>query len=288
MPSEGFSNVGTTVSQAGPDVAWNPTTLTAHAQLDATQKTQQLRGTGLGFTTPGDSEAITGVEVEITRVDLDSSGSIFDFAVQLIVGGSPAGLALTDSVAWGASTTKVYGSSVSLWGLISLSGAQVKASNFGVLVTALSQTGAPADVDIEVSAMKVKIHWGSGGATSVEISGPAVVGRGDKVVLTASEIAGATYSWSSSPGLLNATASGRVYTIDPALQPGKYAITVSVNGGQATDTFILTVVKVEIAGHDTTPEVPEIVLLATDEYGHSPPQAAIPLTADIYPRVPGA
>lgn len=138
-----WSNPGNAISKDGvyATAALSSTNLTTHC----------LQVTGAGFNIPTNA-TINGITVTITR-RASAASSARDNTVQLLVGGTASGTNLATTTSWPTTAAAAtYGSSTSLWGL-TLTPAQVNASNFGVNIRASRTNNSPTvSVDhVEIS-----------------------------------------------------------------------------------------------------------------------------------------
>lgn len=117
----------------------------ATAVLLGTQTSQYLKCTNFGFTIPTDT-TITGITVNVERnstVGLTTT----DNSVKLVKGGAISGNDKATGTTWPTSdAVATYGSATDLWGL-SLLPSDVNASNFGVVVSAITTLAATASID---------------------------------------------------------------------------------------------------------------------------------------------
>lgn len=144
-------------------VTWsNPGRITADDASNATillddgDISHYLKGTTAGnlFSIPAGA-TIDGVEVTIERASGFGS-TILDTTVKLVVGGVVSGDNKVEFASWPATmTAQVYGGPADLWGL-SLTPADVNASNFGAVLTA---EGATALDTGSVDYMSVTIYY---------------------------------------------------------------------------------------------------------------------------------
>lgn len=105
----------------------------------------RLQFTNFGFTGPGDADDVTDVLFEFATLCADNATVL---RVQLVVGGSLVGSVYTinDPIGSTESWIGVSGSVVSDFGT-TLTGAQLKASNFGVAVTFYTLDATTVSVD---------------------------------------------------------------------------------------------------------------------------------------------
>jgi hypothetical protein len=122
------------------------TGVTSHSGFSITNA---LTLTDFGFSVPA-SASVTGIQVEINRKGTNAfDGGINDEKVQLVIGGTPSGDDKASVSPWPSTLTVAsYGGQSDLWGL-SLSAADVNASNFGLIVQGdeLNATGQTASID---------------------------------------------------------------------------------------------------------------------------------------------
>lgn len=106
-----------------------------------------------GFVLPAGA-VVAGVGVSITRKQAAAMGA-YDREVSLFVGGAPAGNPKWIAEIWSTSAKTVsYGGPTDLWGLTSITKAQVEAAGFGagIAVKAISESPATVEIDcIEVT-----------------------------------------------------------------------------------------------------------------------------------------
>ncbi|MFO7620022.1 MAG: hypothetical protein R6W81_01990, partial [Bacteroidales bacterium] len=175
-----------TVNLAGTGQTWsNPLRIRADdnsyasSTIARNSNSQNLNAIEFDFNIPPDA-FITGVQVTIGRY-AGSDNSIQDNSIRLIVGGSATGEDKANSynpynVYWPTSETSAnYGSSNDTWGL-TLTPAQVNATNFGVSLSARSiNNNRTANVDyvqISITYIIPGLHW------YTTISGGEPVGKG--------------------------------------------------------------------------------------------------------------
>jgi hypothetical protein len=124
--------------------------------------------TGFDFSALGDSDVINGILVTITRSS-NTNGRISDNSVRLFVAGSAAG----DNKAggsWAAAEADVdYGGLSDDWSL-SLTGADVKASNFGIAIAINGNAGWSG----YVNAIGINLDY-TAGASGVEVAASTAV-----------------------------------------------------------------------------------------------------------------
>jgi hypothetical protein len=129
----------------------------ASAALSAINNTTHyLKATSFGFAVPGGA-TVTGVEVEVSRTDVDETESVTDFSVRLVKGGVVSGDDKASGDRWPAGSLEValYGSDADLWGL-TLTPADVNASTFGAVVSAATSGGAGSAA---VDFIRVTVHY---------------------------------------------------------------------------------------------------------------------------------
>lgn len=132
---------------------------TAQAPFSSNRATTYLKATDLGFAIPADA-TIDGVTVEIERKASESSSTRFvrDITVQLVLGGVVSGnnKALTATNWPAADAYQTYGGSGDRWGL-TLTPAEVNASDFGVVLKAGLTTPDAAEVIASVDHIRVTV-----------------------------------------------------------------------------------------------------------------------------------
>ncbi len=101
-----------------------------------------LEVTGFDFSAIPSGATINGVEARIRRSN-SASGNVQDGNIRLMVAGAAAGDNKAAGGNWPSSLGNAdYGGAADLWGL-SLSAAQVKASDFGLSIVASRSSGSP-------------------------------------------------------------------------------------------------------------------------------------------------
>lgn len=156
-----FNGVGSFTS-TGVGVAWNSPGNALLSDFSFTSAfsaspadTAELNAQDLAGTPVPVGATIAGVEVSIERTVSNINGAI-DKVIQLVVGGTPTGSNRSLGAFWTlVPQTVTFGGASDLWGL-SLSAAQINATNFGFIVQATTQVvfEAPA-----VDQMRMKIHY---------------------------------------------------------------------------------------------------------------------------------
>jgi hypothetical protein len=180
MPSTGWTLAGTGTSLDTDDVSWtNPGNITADDGTNTTSAvsnkgliTDTLQATNFGLSLPA-TAIVVGVEARVQKSRADvGDGTSADRVVQLVVGGSIVGDNNGDLVTdWPGSATDVdYGGAADLWGL-SLSKAQVEASDFGVVISAEFIDFITGTVAIAVDAIWMNVHYVLPGANRGYIIG---------------------------------------------------------------------------------------------------------------------
>jgi hypothetical protein len=122
----------------------------------ANPTTHYLKATNFGLAVPAGA-TITGVVVEVERADLEETDAITDFSLRLVKGGVVSGADRAGADRWPPSSmeTATYGESTDMWGL-TLTPADVNASNFGVVLSATSAAGAGSPA---VDFIRVTVHY---------------------------------------------------------------------------------------------------------------------------------
>ena len=114
--------------------------------------TEYLTATNFDFSAIPASATIEGIVVEIEK---SASGSIVDNSVKLIVAGSVSGDEKKDGAAWpGSDAYTTYGGIADRWGLF-LTTSQVKASDFGVGISATRSGGISPTASVDHVRMTV-------------------------------------------------------------------------------------------------------------------------------------
>lgn len=174
MADTGWVLAGTGTNDAGSGAtAWsNPSRVTANDNSEADAAnipkndglSQLLFSTNYNFSAIPVGATIDGVEFRFERRSVRASGawnsSINDNLVQLIVGGSLAGSNLSAGANYpnGATLSGSYGGASNLWGA-SLTRANVVASDFGVAIQAVNNSGAAANYTAYVDYMEMKVYY---------------------------------------------------------------------------------------------------------------------------------
>lgn len=115
------------------------------AVLALGQVSQYLKATNFNFTVPLDA-IITGITVEVER-SATALSAVSDSSVRLVQGGVITGDNKAAGGTWPATDAyATYGSATDLWGL-TLTPADVNASNFGVVVNASAALAATLQID---------------------------------------------------------------------------------------------------------------------------------------------
>lgn len=109
------------------------------------QTTQLLKATNFGFSIPLDA-TILGVLVEVERSSTVLS-AVRDNSIRLVKAGTISGDEKASATLWPTSDAYAsYGSASDLWGL-SLTPQNVNASDFGVVIGAIADVAATAQID---------------------------------------------------------------------------------------------------------------------------------------------
>lgn len=119
----------------------------AATSTGASQQTNYLTGTNVNPGLPA-TAVVNGVLLEIERSESDTAADVFDAVVSLVANGVVAGDNKASGVEWSTTEGFVsYGGSTDSWGL-TLSGAEVNASNFGAVLSAtIGASGKTASAD---------------------------------------------------------------------------------------------------------------------------------------------
>ena len=163
-------NTGATYVTSGTDnagtgtVAWTtPGNITASDGNYATatpssgNPTHYLQGTGLGFSVPSNA-TITGVMLEINDFTSGKGVPIItDNVVSLVKNGTVSGNNEASGSIWNTGpATAVYGSSSDMWGL-TLTPADVNASNFGAVISTQNSSGVSRTVSVDF--MRITVYY---------------------------------------------------------------------------------------------------------------------------------
>lgn len=117
--------------------------------------TRALVARDFGFSIPANA-SITGIEVKVNRM-ADTANAVTDTVVQLILNSNLIGQNKYNQSFWPATlATQFYGDSANLWGLTSLTAADVNDADFGVYIkTQNHDTDYYKQAKIDFVAMKV-------------------------------------------------------------------------------------------------------------------------------------
>lgn len=128
--------------------------------------TKELRGTNCGFSLPVGAKPIA-VSVRFECKEEGTPGQAFDEKIQLLVASSPSGTYKTLGTPWPTvDAYRVYGGSEDIWGIPTLSKAQVEAVGFGFLVQAFCGESGEAGLGIFVDHMEITVYYLLEGVTS--------------------------------------------------------------------------------------------------------------------------
>lgn len=117
----------------------------ATAVLLITQISNYLKVTNFGFNIPLDA-TISGITVSVERSSNTLNGT-HDSSVKLIKGGTISGNDKASANIWPtADAAATYGSATDLWGL-TLTPANVNASDFGVVISAVADLASTMQID---------------------------------------------------------------------------------------------------------------------------------------------
>lgn len=168
MTSQGPNNGSTfEIHNLGMPITWtnlgnaqtsNDQYATASDATGYWRATQGLKATGFGFSIPEDA-VIDGVVVEIEK--RQSGPSVVDYLVKLVVGGTVQGDDKKDgSTQWPTSDAyRTHGGATDLWGL-SLTAAQINASNFGVVISAyMCAWSPPTPVTAYIDHIRITVYY---------------------------------------------------------------------------------------------------------------------------------
>lgn len=165
MPTETYTATGRGLSDnSAGDVAWaNPSNIEADdasattAALTSAQTSEYLNCDTFGFSTIGDTDVVTGIQVRIQKREAAGAGSIRDLSLEILVGGVRTGNDLGDTgTDWPTSEAAVvHGGVAEDWGL-SITGADVKAVGFGCSlrvqeVTGGNRTAGPDFLEMQIT-----------------------------------------------------------------------------------------------------------------------------------------
>lgn len=125
-----------------------------------TRLTHYLKATNFGFSIPA-SSTITGVIVEIEKIDWNSAGAT-DSVIKLVKGGVVSGDNKSAGASWPyADAYSTYGGASDAWGL-SMTDADVNASDFGVVLSA-DVAASKGNRDVRIDHIRITVHYTAGG-----------------------------------------------------------------------------------------------------------------------------
>lgn len=134
-----------TVAYSNPSNALANDGSSATAVLLIGQQTQYLMITGFLFSVPVDA-TVNGIQVDVLRSCTVNLGSA-DASIKIVKGGAISGTDQSAAAQWPSSAAFTsFGDSVSSWGL-SWVPADINASNFGVVISAVASIASTAAVD---------------------------------------------------------------------------------------------------------------------------------------------
>lgn len=112
---------------------------------------------------------VNGVEVRVERSQA-GGGVIVDNFIKLMVAGAFVGDSQPPQTWPWVDTTQTFGSSTSIWGVASLTGAQVKAVNFGVGFSVV-QNGPGGGASAFIDLVTLTVYYTNPGGDTVKGSG---------------------------------------------------------------------------------------------------------------------
>lgn len=117
------------------------------------QLTRYLKATNFGFAIPLDA-TINGITVSIER-STTVLNATHDNSVRLVKGGAINGDDKASANLWPTSDAAAsYGSATDLWGL-TLAPADINASDFGIVISAIADLGGTAQIDF----LSITVTW---------------------------------------------------------------------------------------------------------------------------------
>lgn len=155
-----FANVslGSIYQWATPSNAQYSDNIYSTTFSDSGSDPDYLQATNFSFAIPSDA-TITGITVGIEKKA--SSSIIVDTIVKLVKGGTISGDNKASASVWSTSDAyTTYGGSSDMWGL-SLTPADVNASNFGVVITGGVNTSSSANMYVDHIEITVDYTGGS-------------------------------------------------------------------------------------------------------------------------------
>ncbi len=131
-------------------------------EIDSDEASKPLMATGFGFSLPDDAE-VTGVAVMRERVA--SAEPIYSVSLNLVVDGAFTGADGSDTLdPWELTATeKTSGSDTNMWGLTSLTVAEVNGTGFGCAIQVQNHGESTATAKLDVIEMTVYYNSASEG-----------------------------------------------------------------------------------------------------------------------------
>jgi hypothetical protein len=142
----------------------------AFSFIDIGEDTHYLKVTNFGFAVPAGA-TINGVAVEVERrVSTPGAAAVRDSVLRLVKGGAVVGGNKAAATNWTNSfVVASYGSASDLWGT-TLTGADVNASNFGVVLSAVNHVSSDDIYSAQVDFIRVTVYYtASSGAASATV-----------------------------------------------------------------------------------------------------------------------
>jgi len=167
-------------NQGGGAVAWSgPTNVFASDDSRATAAcgafvgTQRLDVTGFDFSAIPDSATVDGIKVEVEKSVTSTLGTPVDATVQLLLAGIASGANKASGSTWPTTDAySTYGSAADKWSL-SLTGANLKASGFGIRVAG-SRGAGKGSTTFRIDHVRMTVDWtASAPAPVLSVTGTA-------------------------------------------------------------------------------------------------------------------
>ena len=193
------------------------------------QQSHWLEGTGFGFTIPTGA-TINGISVLI-RKSTGTASRYVDGHVQLIKGGVISGTDKADGVtSWPTSDTNfTYGGVGDLWGL-TLTPADVNASNFGVAITAL-RNALGTTVQARVDFVSITVAYTTAGVVNpLTLAATVTLTPAKASLISTSRALGVTLT----PALVALKVKQLALALTATLTPGRAAQISTTRAGAVT------------------------------------------------------
>ncbi len=148
----------------------------ATQNLPSNATSNYLQSSNYGFAIPAGA-IINGITVNISR-QVATTSNMFDNVVSLVKGGTITGNNLASGNSWPNSfATATYGGATNLWGT-TWTPADINASNFGVVLSARSNSGSTRQLDVDYIQISVTYTLPSSLNWYTVSSGGSAIGNG--------------------------------------------------------------------------------------------------------------